>query len=305
MNYKAKSPIRQAAVIGGGLGGLSAAIHLCVQGFDVTVYEANESVGGRASRITCDGFTFDTGPTLLNYPWVFEQLFNLAGGHLYDYVELLLVDPSIRFFWPQGESLCLTSNLIELVRELERVAPGSGPGLFGFLADASEKYRIAFDKMVCRNADNTLKWFGSLSPKELFKTGIWRSLDQELSRFFSNRFIRDALGSYGMYLGGSPKKLPGIFSILSYGELAMGLWLPRGGIYTLVQAIEALARRVGVRILTEQRVEQIVVRNGKTAGVTLTDGRTDNWPIVVSNVDVPTTQHYLLDNNGNRPPKKH
>jgi phytoene desaturase len=303
MTRSANGDFRRVAVVGGGLGGLSAAIHLRLRGFEVTLYEANESVGGRASQIKSEGFTFDTGPTLLNYPWVFEQLFSAAGCRLDEYVDLQPIDPSIRFYWPQGDTLQLTSSLTGLVREFERVAPGSGPGLFAFLADASDKYRITFEKLACRNIDNPVKWFASLSPKEFLRTGIWRSLDRELSRFFRNRFIREALGSYGMYLGGSPQELPGIFTILSYGEIAMGLWLPRGGIFTLVKGIEALARRAGVHILTGQRVKQILVRDGNVAGLKLADGRTDDFPIVVSNVDVPATQHHLLASNGARPPK--
>lgn len=303
MNPSANRAFGRVAVVGGGLGGLSAAIHLSLSGFDVTIYEANESVGGRASQITAEGFTFDTGPTLLNYPWVFEELFSAAGCRLDEYVDIQPIDPSIRFFWPQGDHLQLTSSLTGLVREFERVAPGSSPGLFAFFADACDKYRITFEKMACRNIDNPVKWFASLSLKEFLRTGVWRSLDRELSRFFRNRFIREALGSYGMYLGGSPQELPGIFTILPYGEMAMGLWLPRGGIFTLVKGIETLARRVGVRILTGERVKQILTRDGEVAGLKLANDNTDEWPIVVSNVDVPTTQHHLLSENRVRPPK--
>jgi phytoene desaturase len=85
--------------------------------------------------------------------------------------------------------------------------------------------------------------------------------------------------------------------------MAMGLWLPRGGIFTLVKGIEALARRVGVRILTGQHVKKILIRQGRVNGLMLADGGMDECPIVVSNVDVPTTQHHLLSGNGARPPK--
>ncbi|MDY6974252.1 MAG: phytoene desaturase family protein [Thermodesulfobacteriota bacterium] len=303
MNDSKKRDHKRVAVVGGGFGGLSVAIHLCLKGFEVTLYEANKSVGGRASQIKADGFTFDTGPTLLNYPWVFEELFNSAGLRLDEYVDLQIIDPSIRYYWPKGDCLQLTSNMTALVQEFERMEEGSSTGLFAFLADASAKYHIAMEKMACRNIDSHLKWFSSLSLKEFLQTSMWRSLDKELCRFFKNRLIREALGSYSMYLGGSPQGLSGIFTILPYGEIAMGLWLPRGGIFALVKAAETLARRVGVQILTEQQVEKILIRNNQVVGLKLAKGSLDDYPIVVSNVDVPQTHHCLLSGNGIRIPK--
>ncbi len=297
----------RAAVVGGGLGGLSVAIHLRLAGFQVTLYEANERVGGRASRLSFGGFTFDTGPTLLNYPWVYRELFAAAGRRLDDYLELIPVDPSIRFLWPDGEHLELSSDICRLVAEVERLEPGGAPGLFAFLADAGEKYRLAFEKLACRNADGPLRWFGALRPGELLATGAWRSLDRELGRFFRSRRLRDALGSYAMYLGGSPRELPGLFSILPYGELAMGLWLPRGGIYALVEAVERLARELGVEIRTGCPIRALRVEQSRVAGVVLMDGSHEPWDRVVSNIDAPATRR-LLENdlngaNGRRPPR--
>ena len=276
------------------MGGLSASIHLRLAGHAVTMFESNERVGGRANLIQKDGFSFDTGPSLLNYPWVFEDLFRSAGRELRDYVTLLPVDPSVQFRWPDGTHLKLSSDLKTLLAECARLEPDSGPAMMAFLEDAGKKYRLAFDKMVSRNEDNPLKWLGRLSLRELRSTGVWHSLDAELGRFFKNRYIREAFGSYGMYLGGSPHELPGLFSILAYGELAYGLWLPKGGVYGLVTGIEKLARELGVTIRTNCPVRKIRTDRSRATGVELSDGSNLNFDIVVSNVDVPTTERDLL-----------
>jgi phytoene desaturase len=296
----ANAPNR-AAVIGGGFGGLSAAIHLRLADFEVTLYEANDRVGGRANLIEQDGFRFDTGPSLLNYPWVFEELFRTVGKEMSDYVKLLPVDPSIRFVWPDRATFTLSSNVQRLREECERLEPGSAAGLVAFLADAEVKYNFSFRKLVRQNVDNPIAWICALSPREMLKSAVWRSLYGELGRFFRSPRIREALGSYAMYLGGSPWTLPGLFSILPYGELAYGLWLPAGGIYGLVEGIERLAADLGVRILKRHRVRRIVVQDSRVTGLEFADGTKENCPIVVSNVDVPTTREELLGNGaGNR-----
>jgi phytoene desaturase len=285
---------RSVIIIGAGLGGLSAAIHLRLAGFDVTIFEANEKVGGRANLIEKDGFRFDTGPSLLNYPWVFQQLFEAAGKQMEDYVELLPVDPSVAFQWEDGTHFQLSSNFTRLADECDRLEPGSRVGLLSFLQDAGIKYKVSFEKLVNHNEDNPLKWFGNLSIGEITKLSVWRSLNSELKRFFKSRYIREAFGSYGMYLGGSPFDLPGLFTILAYGELAYGLWLPKGGIYGLVTGIEKLALELGVKIHTNSPVKKIISKKNQIEGIELQDGAVYSSSLIVSNVDVPTTNSQLL-----------
>lgn len=282
------------AVVGAGLGGLSAAIHLRLAGREVKVYEANARVGGRANLMERAGFRFDTGPSLLNYPWVFEALFAAAGRTLSDYVELLPVDPSIAFQWPDGQRFELSSHAGRLQAACDALEPDAGPGLFRFLADARAKYDLAFDKLVSRNIEGPLSWALALSPRDWPHLCVWRSLYGELGRFFKSARIREALGAYTMYLGGSPFDLPGFFSILPYGELAYGLWLPRGGVYGLVEGMERLARELGAKIHVDAPVARIAVQGGRVRGIVRADGSQEACAAVVSNVDVPTTDTVLL-----------
>jgi phytoene desaturase len=291
-------PRRTAIVIGAGLGGLSAAIHLRMAGWHVRLLEANATVGGRANIIERDGFRFDAGPSLLNYPWVFEDLFRAAGRRLEDYVRLLPVDPSVAFQWPDGVHLSLSSDLTRLIAEFERVEPGSRAGTLAYMRDAAVKYRLAFDRLVTTNETRPFAWLQSVGLKNLPRLSLQRSMDADLRRYFRGDRIADALGSYAMYLGGSPYDLPGFFSMLPYGELSCGLWLPEGGIYGLVAGMERLAREVGVQVETDRPVAEIIVRNGVAAGIRCADGEELDARVIVSNVDVETTNRRLLGEGG-------
>mgnify|MGYP005853757737 FL=1 len=286
---------RKIIIIGAGLGGLSAAIHLQFNGYDVTIFESNPDVGGRANIIREKGFSFDTGPTLLNYPFVFENLFSHAGKQFYDYVSLLSVDPSVSFFWPDKTVFTLSSDIQFFIRECERLKPGSESSLLKFFADNLSKFNLSFEKLVPKNADSYLKWLSGIKLSSLLKLGLFRSMYGELNKYFKNRYICEALGSYAMYLGGSPFTLPGIFSILPYGELAHGLYLPKGGIYGLVRGIEKLAFDLDINIVKNSPVRKIIIRNNSVKGVELAAGELVQSDIVISNVDAPTTINELID----------
>jgi phytoene desaturase len=129
----------RAIVVGGGVGGLSVAIHLALRGYRVSLFESNDRVGGRANVIEFDGFKFDTGPSLLNYPWVFDELFKAAGTSLRQELELIRVDPAIKFYWPDKETFQPSSDLTRLSEECRRLDPRDSVGLFNFLRDARHK----------------------------------------------------------------------------------------------------------------------------------------------------------------------
>jgi phytoene desaturase len=191
--------------------------------------------------------------------------------------------------WRDGQTLQLSSDRDFLVSEIARFEPNAGRAVDRFFADAREKYRIAFEKLACRNEDNPAKWLRALSIQEALRTGIWRSVWSELSRFFKSRHVREALGSYSMYLGGSPFQLPGLFSILPYGEMEYGLWLPRGGMYSIVEAMEKLALELGVKIYLNSPVSQI-----EKDCIRLQRNESYAADVIVSNVDVPSTRTALL-----------
>jgi phytoene desaturase len=281
-------------VIGAGIGGLAAAIELRLRGHSVEIHEQRSTPGGRANQLQLGEYLFDTGPSLLNYPWVFEQLFAAADRKLGDYLSLVAVDPSVSFAWPDGTRLTLSSSLDLLATELDRIEPGCRPALMAWLRDAECKYRLSFDRLISRNEDNPFRWLASCGLSGIMSLSLHRNMYSEIARHFKSRHIREALASYGMYLGGSPFELPGLFSILPYGELAYGLWLPKGGMFGLARSLAALAMELGVTLHLDSQAESVIIERQRATGIRLRTGDAVCADAVLSNCDLPRTILSLL-----------
>jgi len=290
-------------IIGGGMGGISAGLYLSKSDFEIHIFETNSTLGGRANILDLDGFIFDTGPSLLNYPWVFDDLYKFIGTSLNEELELQKIDPAIKYYWPDGETFQLSSDLTKLSQECIRLDSRDGIGLLNFLSDARKKYSVSFDNLVTQNTQSPLKWFFSAGLRNILKLGLFRSMESQLNLHFKNKKIIEAFGSYAMYLGGAPHDLPGIFSILPFGELEYGLWLPKGGMYKLVESLEKSLVKQGVIIHKNTKVKNIIKEKNHVRGITLINDEKLYCDQIISNVDLPTTMNKLLEDKKFKSPK--
>ena len=237
MRMKKKSKV---IIIGGGIGGLSIAPLLSQKDYDVEIFESENTLGGRANIIKQDGFTFDTGPSLLNYPWVYEDYFSKLGKNFYDYVQLVKVDPAVNFLWKDKTNLQLSTDLNTLSNEVSKFSENDRYGIIEFFKNSQKKYDLAFKHLVTKNSSNIFSWLKNTGLKNLFKLGLLNNMYSEIGKYFEEEKVIEAFSSYSMYLGDSPYKLPGFFSILPFGELQYGLWMPKGGMYGLVEGLNKI-----------------------------------------------------------------
>lgn len=285
---------RSAVVIGAGLGGLATAIRLQHAGWAVTVLEKNEKVGGRCNRISGDGFSFDSGPTLLLMPDVLEDLFSSVGRRLEDYLHLLRVQPNYRIRFVDGTSLEISHDQERMGEQLERMEPGAAKGFRSYLADAGYKYRVSRERFVERNF---LHWYQFVTLTNLYyllTTNTLRKLDKHAARYFRDPRLIAAFTFQTMYLGIAPHDAPAVYSLLPYTEVEEGIWFPRGGMYSLVDALVRLARELGVQIRTKTEVAGLMTRNHAVRGVQLAEGESVAADVVVSNADLPYAYDALV-----------
>ncbi|HZH03100.1 MAG TPA: phytoene desaturase family protein [Myxococcaceae bacterium] len=292
----------KVAVVGAGVGGLSAAARLARQGYEVTVYEKASGPGGRCGRVAFDGFSFDAGPTILLMPEVIAETFAACGRRMEDYLDLIRCDPNYRATFPDGTGVTLCSELTAMGRELERVEPGSFRRYLEFLALGRHQYQTSLERFVGRNYDGVLGFFSPASLKKVVEIRAHRKMYAEVSRYFRDERLRACFSFQTMYLGISPYESPAVYGLLPFTELAVGIWFPRGGLYQLPVALERLARELGVRIHYRSSVAKVVVAHGRAEGVQLASGEVVQADAVLCNADLPWAYRNLLGPGEGAPP---
>ncbi len=285
---------KPTVVIGAGIGGLSAAIHLAAAGYPAVVLEQNPKVGGKMARLSQDGFTWDTGPSVITMRPVLEALFHTAGRRLEDYLTLTPVDPITRYHYSDGSTLDATRDLPTMVAQIESRNPRDVEGFFGFLSHAAALERITGPIFV-RGDPPTLHDLLRVPIRDMLKVDAWRTMEAAIQHWVEHPHLRALLGRYATYVGASPFRAPAVLNVIAHQELTAGIWYARGGIYTIAQAYRRLAEELGVQIRTRCRVSNIQVDSARHAtGVTLEDGSRISARAVVANVDVITAYHDLL-----------
>jgi len=256
----------RAIVVGGGPGGLAAALLLAKSGVDVTVVEKRDQVGGRTSTMRQDGFSFDIGPTFFLYPKVLREIFSAVGYDLDTEVPMTRLDPHYRLIFGAGGQLLATSNQDQMEREIAAISPEDGKRFHEFIS----RNRTKLEKFLPFLQSPFSSWRDLARPEMLKLLPLlapWRSLDDDLHLHFKDERIRLGFSFQSKYLGMSPFRCPSLFSILSFLEYEHGVFHPVGGCGAVTHAMARIAREMGVKILLNEPVEQVIVDHGKAVGV--------------------------------------
>jgi len=280
-------------IIGAGIGGLSAAIRLAAAGQRVIIAEKNPLPGGKMYQIEQDGYRWDTGPSVITMRHVFEDLFAAAGRKLDDYIQLQPVDPLTRYFYRDGTVLDASANFSEMANAIEAIEPRDVEGYLSYLAYAARIHRITGPVFIY-DRPPTLSSFARVPPTDWLKVDPFRTMNQSIKRFVRSPHLRQLLGRFATYVGGSPFEAPATLNVIAHVELTGGIWYPKGGIYSIASGMVRLAEELGVEICLSNGVTDIELDNHQVKGVHLQDGTYIETDTVVANVDVTTTYKHLL-----------
>ena len=286
--------IKDIKIIGSGFSSLSAACYLAKDGNNVTVYEKNESVGGRARQLKKDGFTFDMGPSWYWMPDVFERFFADFDKKPSDYYQLIKLDPAYRVYYGINDFVTIDDNLNDIIETFEKIEKGSGILLKAFIAKAKSNYDIAIKDLVYRPGVSPLEL---ITTKTALKVGqFFSNISADVRKKFKNERLIQILEFPVLFLGAKPSDTPSFYSFMNYADFGLGTWHPKTGMNDVVKAMENLAIELGVTLQTNANVEKIIVENN-SAKALIINGKTITADIILSGADYHHTETLLNEND--------
>lgn len=292
-------------VVGAGVGGLCAAVRLAAAGHRVTVCEAADSVGGKLGLRERAGFRFDTGPSLLTWPQVFEETLAAVGVRLADQLDLVPVEPAIRYRFADGTWITVPNGPPARVAEAlgDQLGGTAAADWAAFSAHAGRVWGAVRGPFLSEPLDGPLDLLRySRRVHDLVRIAPWRTLRSTGTRFLRDPRLRVLLDRYATYSGSDPRRAPAALAVVPWLEQTYGAWYVRGGMRRLAEVLAERATAAGAGIRLGARVTAVLTDGGRAAGVRLCSGEAVDADVVVCNADATALYTGLLDDPAARGP---
>ncbi|MDC3368699.1 phytoene desaturase family protein [Flavobacteriaceae bacterium] len=274
---------KKIVIIGSGFSSLSAASYLAKKGFDVHVFEKNDTLGGRARQLKKDGFTFDMGPSWYWMPDVFESFYNDFGKSTKDFYTLNRLDPGYQVVFGENEIIPIGDSLEKIYAIFEKEEAGSSQKLKKFIASAKDNYEIAIKDLVYRPGLSPLEL---ITPTTIKKVNYFLSnIKRDVYKDFKSPKLRQILQFPVLFLGAKPSNTPSFYNFMNFADFGLGTWHPENGMYSIVEAMVALAESLGVTFHTNSAIDKINVDNTGTATGIQVNGKQVQADVVLSGAD--------------------
>ncbi len=290
---------KSAIIIGSGVAGLAIATRLCLQGFEVKVFERNSYPGGKLSMFTKDGYHFDAGPSLFTQPQNIEELFKEAGEPVQDYFNYKAIDISCKYFFENGKVIRAFTQADAFAEELQVQAGENKNVVLNYLAESKKLYNNVGTVFLNHSLHKRSTWLH----KRIFKalravkvSYLFKSLHQYNTKKFKTAEAAQIFNRFATYNGSNPYKAPAMLSLIPHLELTEGTFYPMGGMISITNALYELAQKKGVQFYFNTPVQRIIHTDKSTYGIVVKD---ENLyaDIVVSNADIYFTYKNLLNNS--------
>ncbi|MFD1314733.1 phytoene desaturase family protein [Namhaeicola litoreus] len=248
---------RTIAIVGSGFSSIAAACYMAKAGYEVTVYEKNKDLGGRARHFTHEGFTFDMGPTWYWMPDVFERFFGDFNKKPSDYYELERLSPGYRVYFGQNDFIDVAANIKHIISTFEAIEPGAGRELEKFIDKAGKNYDVAIKNLVYKPGLSPLELVSKETITELKQ--FYLTISDYVKKHFKDTRLQQILEFPVLFLGAKPSNTPLFYSFMNYADLFLGTWYAKGGMASVVKGMVDLAIELGVTFKTDANISAINV----------------------------------------------
>jgi len=256
---------KKVIVIGAGLGGLSAAISLKQSGYDVTIFEKNDKIGGKLNVLKQQGYTFDLGPSILTLPHIFERLFERSGKKMQDYIPIRTLRPHWRNFFEDGTVLDLYPERDKMAAEARKV--GEPPeNIERFLKYSADLYDLTNDGYFEQGLDNWQGFAKHYGLWKFFQFDLFRSMHQGVASHLQTRYFRDIFDFFIKYVGSSAYRAPAFMNSMSTIQFRYDLWYVDGGLYGIALGLKRLMDELGIQVNLNAEVSEVRTSNAPAEG---------------------------------------
>lgn len=293
---------KNIAVIGSGFSGLACASFLAREGHTVTVFEKNSQIGGRARVLREKGYVFDMGPSWYWMPEVFERYFGQFNKKPSDYYLLTQLDPAFTMKFSEKEEFLIPASVREIYELFDREEENGAEKLKKFMKEAETKYELSFKNFIYKPSLSILEFSKPKYFQQAIKLDLFNTFHKHIRKFFKSKRLIQLMEFPILFLGGSPKNIPGLYSLMNFSALHQGTWYPNGGFTKIVYGMQSLATELGVEFRVEEPVHKIQVSNRKATAIHTSKGEY-SFDVVVCSSDYAHSETLLDEAYRNYSPK--
>ncbi len=283
---------KKVIVIGSGLGGLSAAISLAQEGYEVTIHEKNPKIGGKLNVLKAEGYTFDLGPSILTLPHIFERLFERSGKKMSDYIPIRTLRPHWRNFFEDGKVVDLDPDPAIMAAEARKV--GEDPAnVERFLKYSADLYDLVNEGYFEQGLDDAAGFREFYGLGKFLKFDLFRTMHGGVARHLKTRHMRDIFDYFIKYVGSSAYRSPAFMNCMATIQYRYDLWYVDGGLYHIALGLQRLMDELGITVRLNSEVTEVRKQGDRVTGL-MANGEFHAADIIVSNMEVIPAYEKLL-----------
>jgi phytoene desaturase len=284
-------------VIGSGFGGIAAALRLKAKGHKVTLVEKHPDLGGRARVFKKNGFIFDGGPTVITAPYLINELFELFKKDPNNYIKLSPLKIWYQFIFEDNSKFNYSGNEMKMKNQIEKLSKEDIQGYEKLVNFTKKIFDKGFLELADVPFDKPLVMMRQLP--SLLKLKSYKSVYSLVSSYIKNEKLRRMLSMHPLLVGGNPFTTTSIYGLILYLEKKWGVHYSMGGTGNIIKGFEKLMNEVGIEVLKNSEVTEIISKNNNISGIQINNQNTINADNVICNADPPAVYEKLLDKNTN------